>query len=387
MHFIPDVLIDLRDRVFLPAGKDIRLVGGAVRDWLDGQTPDDFDLATDASPEEQIALYRQHGVQYVPTGLKHGTITVIINHDPFEITSLRVETDHDGRHATVQWTADWQLDLSRRDLTINAIALTLDGVLIDPFGGKDDLADRRVRFVGNAALRMQEDYLRILRWLRFHGRIAGNRPLDNEAVEAAMMAGKGLVGISRERVWSEMSRIIAGPWGPAMVAAIEDMGLSPYIDFPKGIPHSFAHAHQYSIDPVALLVAYFDGRKTTIDQLARNWKWSAEDRSRSLFLANWYDEIIDPYAMIARDGAPQRWVAELIRMRGQPFLAKIIEEWTVPVCPVSGHDLMNMGLPKGPQIGQVLSVIRNTWAEMNYTNDKNALLATVDKGQLLNNAC
>ena len=175
--YITEELKTLR-AAFQACGFDIRLVGGAVRDIVAGEDPKDLDFCTDANPTEQLEIYTANGYKYVETGLQHGTITVVIDHVGYEITSLRTETDHEGRHATVAYTRDWMDDLSRRDFTFNAMAMTFDGVLIDPFGGQEDLRNQIVRFVGNANDRVKEDYLRILRWFRFQARFSKQGKID-----------------------------------------------------------------------------------------------------------------------------------------------------------------------------------------------------------------
>lgn len=216
---------------FQAQGFDLRLVGGCVRDLLAGLPAKDIDLCTDASPDEQREVYRQSDIFCVDTGLKHGTWTAVLNHIPYEITSLRIDRNPDGRHAEVLYIRDWDLDLERRDLTINAMALDFDGTLYDPFGGQDDLRAGIVRFVGDADARLTEDYLRILRWYRFQARFGRTGPTPE--TEAALMThAPGLRGISRERVWAEMKRIIAHPRGYETLALMHQHGIFPHIDLP-----------------------------------------------------------------------------------------------------------------------------------------------------------
>lgn len=362
---------------FVTRGFDVRIVGGAVRDLLTGIPPKDTDLCTDANPDEQIAIYRTLGLRYFETGLQHGTVTVLIEGDPVEITSLRTETDHDGRHAKVRYTRDWLEDLSRRDLTVNAMALTLDGDLIDPFGGRADLAERRVRFVGDPAERMREDYLRILRWLRFHARIAGMAPLDEDATTAALRVGNGLLHISRERVWSEVSRMLVNPEGlAAFTAAICPLGLARYIDLPTALHWNAARvAVEHVSDPVAILAVLLHHRHEVV-KLAANWKWSGEERDRGLFLASrLHTPHLDARALVARDGARKDWTALLCRLRGDLGEADFIAEWDVPTFPVGGDDLIAAGMTPGPEMGQRLKALRERWTASGYTLGKGDLLA------------
>ena len=244
---------------FQDDGFDIKFVGGYVRDTLLGLTPKDIDFCTDATPDEQAIVYAKNGIEHIPTGLQHGTWTVVLRGAEtgvYEITSLRTETDHDGRHATVAWTRDWNEDLSRRDLTFNAMAMSFDGELLDPFNGKSDLEKGRVRFVGNAAERMREDFLRILRFVRFQARFS-NGQYDQDALDAVEDCAPGLADISRERVWSEVSRIVSGKQGPAYLSELIRLGLGPYIDLPntwaKPGHLSVIRAHEHTKDPASLM--------------------------------------------------------------------------------------------------------------------------------------
>ena len=160
----PDLL--RLENIFSSQGYTLRVVGGAVRDLLLGKKPKDIDLATDCIPQEMVKLLDSAGVRHIPTGLQHGTITAHMSDGDYEITTLRVDKNTDGRHAEVEFTKDWKVDANRRDLTINAMSLSLDGTLFDYFNGQQHIANRRVEFVGSAKLRIEEDYLRILRYFR-----------------------------------------------------------------------------------------------------------------------------------------------------------------------------------------------------------------------------
>lgn len=144
----------------------MRFVGGVVRDLLLGILPKDIDLATDCTPDNMICMFDKEGIRYIPTGIKHGTVTVHMNHADYEITTLRIDTLTDGRHAHVEFTEDWKIDAERRDLTINSMSLAIDGTLYDYFDGEKHLKERKVLFVGDPCARIEEDYLRILRYFR-----------------------------------------------------------------------------------------------------------------------------------------------------------------------------------------------------------------------------
>lgn len=370
---LPPGLSRLRE-AFRASDFDIRVVGGAVRDAAAGVVPKDVDLCTDANPEQQQAIYEAAGVRCIPTGLKHGTWTVILGGEPVEITSLRVDRETNGRHAEVEWTRDWRGDLARRDLTINAMSMTLDSEVLDPFGGIEDIRENRVRFVGSAEDRMREDYLRILRWLRFEGRFGlSGQEANPEAMAAARVCRDGLEGISRERVWSEFKRIISGPRANSMIALTQTLGL----DTPCGLDidnERLMSARLEGVhDPVALL-AY---SVPDIGALAERWKWSSEERITGIWLSSRLTEITaDPKRMVASAGQRRDRVATLMRLQGRHAEAEAITAWEVPIFPVDGRDVEAMGIPKGREVGLALARMRECWTTSDYKTDAEALLTS-----------
>jgi poly(A) polymerase len=188
-------------------GAEVRFVGGCVRDALVGRPVNDVDLATADPPETVIALLRRAGLKAVPTGLDHGTVTAVSDHRPFEVTTLRRDVETHGRHATVAFTDDWKADAARRDFTFNALSCRPDGTLYDPFGGQGDLEAGRVRFVGDARARIEEDYLRLLRFFRFVAHYGRGDP-DPEGLAAATALAPELVFLSGERIRNELFRLL-----------------------------------------------------------------------------------------------------------------------------------------------------------------------------------
>jgi tRNA nucleotidyltransferase (CCA-adding enzyme) len=381
MRITPE-LKNLRNS-FTTRGFDIRFTGGCVRDHLFGIEPNDYDFATNATPEEQQEIYEADGIECVDTGLKHGTWTVVLSpQQVHEITSLRTETGHDGRHASVSWTRDWLIDLARRDLTINAMAMTFEGELIDPFDGQRDLKNRYVRFVGNPTDRMREDYLRILRFFRFQGRF-GTMQYDAAALKAVVECAPGLAGISKERVWSEIAKIVSV--SPHMLMdMIELVGadIPKHIGLPVKINHSgkpgsiieMILAQQHTKDPASLMAAYLDD-EDSVRALATDWKWSARDRDQALFIVKDTDfTILASKLKVAVQGHPKYLVAESLRVHRKESLAKAIENWKVPLFPVPTQDLLDRGLMPGPNIGQTLRRLKSLWGDSNFKLDRTALL-------------
>ena len=187
------------DKVFKNNKYELRIVGGAVRDLALGKTPKDIDLATDATPDEMMTILDKSGIRHIPSGLEHGTITAILDNEPFEITTLRADKETDGRHAEVEFVKSWEEDAKRRDLTYNAMSMDMEGKVYDYFDGMDDLQDKVSKFVGDADERIKEDYLRILRYFRFQGRLS-TPTWDKDTLKAISSNVKGLQKISAERV-------------------------------------------------------------------------------------------------------------------------------------------------------------------------------------------
>lgn len=224
-------LLHLED-IFKRRGYSLRLVGGVVRDLLLGVKPKDVDLATECTPPEMVDMFEAANIRYIPTGIQHGTITVHIKEPQtdYEITTLRVDRETDGRHAVVDFTTDWKLDAERRDLTINAMSLDFQGNLYDCFDGQKHLAERRIVFVGNPVTRIREDYLRILRYFRFYGRLVRQEEQHElENMNAIKTLAPGLRNISVERVWTEMRRILIGRHAPHLVRKMYETGVADCI--------------------------------------------------------------------------------------------------------------------------------------------------------------
>ncbi|WP_410825751.1 CCA tRNA nucleotidyltransferase [Methylobacterium sp. sgz302003] len=205
-------------------GEETRLVGGAVRDALLGRAVTDIDLATTLRPEAVMERVAQAGLRPVPTGIDHGTVTVVAGGEPFEVTTLREDIETDGRHAVVRFGRDFAQDAARRDFSINALSVGPDGQVHDTVGGLADLAAGRVRFIGEAGQRIREDYLRVLRFFRFHARY-GRGPIDPAGLSAAIAARDGLSSLSRERVRMELLKLLTAPGAPEAAVILSGTGL------------------------------------------------------------------------------------------------------------------------------------------------------------------
>ena len=353
-----------------------RLVGGCVRDMLADRSVTDIDLATPDPPEAILQAIEAAGLRAVPTGMAHGTVTALSGGRPFEITTLRRDVRTDGRHADVAWTDDWQEDAARRDFTINAMSLDRAGGLHDYFGGKDDLASGRVRFVGRAATRIAEDYLRVLRFFRFFGRY-GRGEADEEAVQAIGNAAGALGRLSPERVWSELKRILAMPDPRAVLSLMQRLGvLSALLPDAAGLAALDGLAAAGAPpDPLLRLGAMLTG---DADHLAVRLRLSNTERDRLADMrtgsapaegdsdADIRRRLADTPAPVLLDrlflaGAPERVRARVLGI--EP-----------PVFPLEGRDLLALGMTPGPQVGRALAAVRQWWLDGGCVADRAACL-------------
>jgi poly(A) polymerase/tRNA nucleotidyltransferase (CCA-adding enzyme) len=363
----PPFLDDPALRAVLAALPEARLVGGCVRDALAGRPVADIDLATPRRPETVMQALQAAGIRAVPTGLDHGTVTAVMDRRGFEITTLRRDEETDGRHARVAYTDDWREDAARRDFTINALSMTPDGAVFDPFGGIADLAAGRVRFVGDAAGRIAEDYLRILRFFRFHARY-GRPPPDPDALTAIRAGVPGLARLSAERVWSELLRVLAAPDPVGSVALMAKLGVLTAVRPAGADPDRLAGLVTAGApaDPLLRLSALLTGDSVA---LADRLKLSTAERERLAalralpvpepgasdadlrrLLADTPADILIGRAWLAGDEGSD-WAA--LRAR----LAAI----QVPVFPLEGRDVLALGEAPGPRVGALLRQIRAWW--------------------------
>jgi poly(A) polymerase len=373
---IPEGLRDL-GAAYERAGHEIWLVGGVVRDHILGLPSKDVDLATSATPEEQVAIADAAGYRWYATGLKHGTLTVLVDGEPYEITTFRTDVETDGRHATVAYTRDLAEDLSRRDLTMNAIALSFDGEMIDPYGGAEDALAGRVRFVGDAGQRIREDYLRILRFFRFAGRFAADIHGDLEDLEAVAGNAGGLSRISVERVWSEMRRILSGPRPYGVIDVMARSGVLDTLGVPAGDTDRLARMRPHTDDATILLAAWL-GEDAV--EVAERWKTSNDEKSAVAFAASRMETPYD-LAMVKADlvgGADRRWVEAVMRMRRMDAEYRAVADWDPPAFPVQGRDIVAAGMKPGPAVGDAMRQMERAWVSSDYTMTGPQLLATLD---------
>lgn len=376
-------------------GREARFVGGCVRDTLlDPELdPQDLDLATSERPERLMERLPALGFHLVPTGLKHGTVTVILAGRHFEVTTLRRDVACFGRHAEVEFSDDFEEDAARRDFTINAMSCDREGRLFDYFGGRADLVAGRVRFVGEPRQRIREDYLRILRFFRFWARF-GRPPADPAALEACAAEAAGLDRLSGERIRAELARLLPAPGASPALELVEATGVrARLVSVPFDLDR-FARlvATAPEADWLLRLSALLRGRldRPGLLAFAARLRLSNLERDRLLALATL--ELPDPRAgrgdqerlvyrlgfPLARDllsiAAAERGVpAELLRTR----LAELAR-FVPPRFPLAGADLLARGVPQGPRLGRLLEAVRSWWEEEGFRPDRAACLARLD---------
>ena len=381
-------------------GADVRFVGGCVRDVLLGRESNDIDIGTPDPPERVLALLERAGIETrtVPRGIAHGTVTALADGERYEITTLRRDERTDGRHAEVAFTDDWREDAARRDFTINAMSATPDGVLFDYFGGQEDLAAGRVRFVGDPATRIAEDHLRLLRFFRFYAWYGKGEP-DEAALNACKDAAHTIPSLSGERVQAEMMKLLAAPAPVPAIERMREIGvlyhLLPGAQKTALLTWLVENARSDTEpDPIRRLAALVATAENLVGQaVANRWRLSADDSARLAALA------APEFALApALDRQAQRrliyrlgpehfrdlvllaWAAEP-KSESEPAwqaMLETAERWEAPTLPVQGADVLARGIPEGPEVGRLLTAVEEWWIERDFAPDRAALLERLD---------
>ncbi|MFN7400506.1 MAG: CCA tRNA nucleotidyltransferase [Sandaracinobacter sp.] len=360
-----------------------RLVGGSVRDWLLGLPVSDIDLATRLKPEAVMAALEAAGIRAVPTGLQHGTVTAVSGGVPHEVTTLRRDVATFGRHAQVAFTDDWQEDARRRDFTINALyADPGTGELIDFFGGIEDLKAGRVRFIGAPLERIAEDHLRILRFFRFAARFAPQ--LDADGLAACAARANDLIALSRERIRDELLKLLALPSPAATVSAMLAHGiLKPVL---PEIAASRLPALERLIaaetvarmapDGLRRLAALLPDNAQLAAEIAARLKLSNAGKGRLVHAATRTAVPEDPRALAYSIGAEATLDRLLLTSDGRAAQwAGPLSHYTRPRLPISGKDLIAMGLPPGPAVSRRLAEVEQLWVAAGFPADRNKTMA------------
>jgi poly(A) polymerase len=381
-------------------GEEARIVGGAVRNALIGVDQGDVDMATTALPQEVIRRVTAAGFKAVPTGIDHGTVTVVVDHQGFEVTTLREDVVTDGRHATVAFGRSWEKDAARRDFTVNAMSLSRDGVLHDYFSGREDLKAGRIAFIGEAGQRIEEDFLRILRFFRFSAFYI-RTGLDEAGFAACIAKREGLLTLSKERINAELMKLLAAPDPSPIITAMAGAGLLSLIT--GTVPQSATLARMVAVeraldlppDPIRRLGSLFvlireDAERLRVrlrlsneafrrlDGIGHAWRFLSPARGDNaakamLFAAGprgYADRVLTGFA---RSGAPlddEDWHK----------LISLPKHWHAPSFPVGGEDLALRGMLRGPDMGDVLARIKALWLAEGLPTDRPSIEALIIKG-------
>ncbi|HWL20021.1 MAG TPA: CCA tRNA nucleotidyltransferase [Bradyrhizobium sp.] len=379
-------------------GEEARVVGGAVRNALLNIPTGDIDIATTALPDEVIRRAKAAGIKSVPTGIAHGTVTLVVEAQPFEVTTLREDTETFGRKAKVAFGRDWVGDAHRRDFTINALSAGADGVVHDYVGGLDDIAARRVRFIGDAGQRIAEDYLRILRFFRIHAAF-GAGEVDRAGYLACIAGRAGIATLSAERMRMEMLKFLVADGATGAVTAMADGGL--LLPIFGGIayvgPFAAMSAAELMLglkpDPIrrlaALAVAVTEDAKRVAGRLRlsnaetkaldsmghRWWRLAGADEARARRLLyrlgedNYRNRLMLAWARAGGDTDAAPW----------RDLATLPQRWSAPKFPLKASDFLARGIAEGPALGHVLTLGEDAWLAADFPLDDAALGSIADQ--------
>jgi poly(A) polymerase len=372
--------------------EEARVVGGAVRNALLGEPIGEIDLATTAVPDEVVRRAAAAGFKPVPTGIEHGTVTVVIDGQPFEVTTLREDIETFGRHANVRFGRDWRKDAERRDFTMNALSASSNGVVYDYVGGIADLKARRVRFIGEAATRIAEDHLRILRFFRFHAAYGYGAP-DRAGLQACIAARARLDQLSRERVRMELLKLAVARHAAPVLAVMSESGLlGPVLG---GVADLAAFeniakietALRIQADPVRRLGALAVRLAEDAGRLGQRLRLSNAEHERIKSMSEGWWRISPANERNARvllyRAGPERYLDRVLmawahspagaRDEAWRALAALPERWIAPVFPIKAAELIARGVPHGPAVGIALRAAEEAWLAADFPSDQAVL--------------
>jgi tRNA nucleotidyltransferase/poly(A) polymerase len=375
------------------AGAEARVVGGAVRNALMGAPVKEIDFATTATPDEVARLAAAARIKVVPTGIEHGTLTLVHHGQPFEVTTLRQDVATDGRRAKVRFGNDWAEDARRRDFTVNALSVDADGVVDDPVGGYDDVMAGRIRFIGDPDKRIAEDRLRILRFFRFNAE-HGRAPVDDAGLAAATRARTTLRELSAERIGQEMRRLLLASRAVAMTELMQEAGVLPIVL--AGIGYVATLARLAALEAAAgrepnvplRLAALACRIEEDAMRVAARLRLANAERDRMLAALGAARGLVPPPnargarlalyrhgANAFQDGAllAAAWNGAGPDDKRWRDLVTLPARWTAPTFPLSGRDIVGQGREPSPAIGEILRAVEAWWIERDFAPDEAAL--------------
>jgi poly(A) polymerase len=379
-------------------GEEARVVGGAVRNDLLHLAVEEIDVATTDVPEEVVRRVAAAGWKAIPTGIEHGTITVVIDGKPFEVTTLRQDIETYGRKAKVVFGRDWAADAERRDFTINALSAAADGTVYDYVGGIADIAARRVRFIGEPAKRIAEDFLRILRFFRFHAWYGAGAP-DAAGLHACIVARSGLEALSRERVRMELLKLLLAPHATPVLAVVAETGILGTVL--GGVPLLASFENMTKVEAAAGLEADAVRRLGALgvtvsedaERLAQRLRLANAEAERLVALDRWWrispaageqaahallyhlgprsfaDRVLTTWSRSDAGAMSEEWRA----------LASLPQRWTAPDFPLKAADFIRRGIAAGPALGAALRAAEEAWITADFPDDHAKLDAIADR--------
>lgn len=379
-------------------GEEARVIGGAVRNALIGEEPSEFDVATTAIPSEVTSRAQAAGFKPVPTGIDHGTVTVVVAGTPFEVTTLREDVETFGRKAIVRFGRDWKTDAERRDFTINALSVTANGVVHDYVGGLADLAARRVRFIGEPAKRIAEDYLRILRFFRFQAGY-GEGPPDAAGLHAAIAARDRLGQLSRERVRMELLKLLSAQHAVPTLAVMSEAGLLDRLL--GGVPYLASLSNLIKVEAAGGVAPAASRRlgalavfvKEDAERLGQRLRLTNEEIERLASMGDgwWHIDAAagerPARALIYRIGSGRFTDRVLVAWARSDAgaadaawhdLVTLPQRWNAPAFPIKAADFMARGVAKGPLLGASLRRAEEAWISADFPTDNVAIAAIVE---------
>jgi len=386
---------EVMEALFLNDG-DARFVGGCVRDSIVNRTVYDIDIATPLTPKEVIKRLKVSNIKYIPTGLEHGTITAIVNGRPYEITTLRKDIETHGRHATVEFTDNWEEDAARRDLTMNAIFCSIEGEIYDPFNGITDLREGRIRFVGNAHERIQEDILRILRFFRFYAHFGKEEP-DAETLKSCKELAPGLENLSAERIQKEVLKLLSADNAGKSWKIMKDNEILPHvipeashIDRLDNIINLEDEYHSKTW-PIRRLAVLIDEDPEIAKRVGNRLKLSNDDKKQLI-------RMVTPKLQLSLD-ISEHGLRKAVYIHGNDMtrnflllasartgrtenlgaLYKIATSLRLPRFPIRGQDILDLGVPAGPKVGEVIKSLENWWIEQDFSPKRRDCLDELER--------
>jgi poly(A) polymerase len=379
-------------------GEQARVVGGAVRNALMKLPVGEIDVATTAVPQEVARRIEAAGFKAKPTGIEHGTVTAIIDGRPFEVTTLRQDVETFGRKARVVFGRDWKADAERRDFTINALSVSADARIYDYVGGLADIAAHRVRFIGDPGQRIAEDYLRILRFFRFHACYGKGAP-DAAGLHACIAARSGLDTLSRERVRMEMLKLLLAPHATPTLAVMAEAGILGTVLGGVPLLASFENLAKAEAaigaapDATRRLGALGVFVMEDAERLSQRLRLSNAEFERLMALEYWWRVRPAAGAHAARvllyqlgplsftDRVLVAWSRSDAGATDAAWhdFATLPQRWTAPRFPLKAADFLNRGVPKGPDMGAALRAAEQAWIDADFPEDRAAIDAIADR--------